>query len=237
MPLKVEDVAKLAGKTAYDEYERSLGVLVSFYSDVDGNVESVEVKIADMGIEHIPADRVKITDGKLLITPEWKYNAVKVIEALDRAYRRRRALETLAQQGDLPGDVVKSMKMKLESEIKELKRRAEDVKSEVKKRLSEIDDEMLRVARAIANLQMLYFSNEVDDKGYTQAINHLKKLRESLAAEKADAKRVLEKLEKTIEAASATPAPAKSVSPIKPPASTPSQQAPAANTVLVKIED
>lgn len=237
MPLKVEDVAKLAGKTAYDEYERSLGVLVSFYSDINGNVESVEVKIADMGVEHIPADRVKIIDGKLLITPQWKYSAVKVIEALDRAYRRRRALETLAQQEDLPGDVVKSMKMKLESEIKELKRKAEDVKSEVKKRLSEIDDEMLRVARAIANLQMLYFSNEVDDKGYTQAINHLKKLRESLAAEKADAKKVLEKLEKTIEAASATPAPAKSVASIKPSASTPSQQAPVANTVLVKIED
>lgn len=241
MPLKVEDVARLAGKVAFDEYERNIGVLVSFYSDVNGVVESIEVKVADTGVKHVPADRARIVDGKLLITPEWKYNAIKIIEALDRAYRRMRALETLSQQGDLPIDVVKSMKMKLEREIKELKRSAEEAKSEVKKRLSEIDDEMLRVARAIANLQMLYFSNEIDDKGYTQAMDHLKKLRESLAAEKSDAKRVLEKLEKTLEAASTAPTPVKaagahSTSPAKPPE--PGQhQAPTAGAVLVKIED
>ncbi|GAB6147988.1 CdvA-like protein [Stetteria hydrogenophila] len=244
MPLKVEDIARLAGKHAFDEYDRNLGVLVSFYSDVDGNVEAVEIKVADKGVEHVAADRVKITDGKLVVTPIWKYDAVKVIEALDRAYRRRRALETLSQQGDLPGDVIKPMRLKLESQIKELRRRAEEVKREVQRRISEIDDELLRVARAIANLQMLYFSNEIEDKGYTQAIDQLRKLRESLSAEKADAKKVLEKLEKTMEAATVQAPAAKHV-PAHTPATTPPStstsahgvKAPGADKVIVKVED
>ena len=199
MTLKVEGVAPLVGLEVEDSYGRSLGILVSIASDVDGRVKAVEVKVADRGIETIPGDRLVLKDGKLIAIPDWKYEALKTIEALDRAYRRRRALETMVSS-DIPGEVVEELKRGLSEEIKSLKIRAEEVKRMIKDRIAAIEDESIQVARAIVNIQVLYFSGEVGEKSYTQSINHLRKLREKLLEEKNDAKRTLERLEKTLEA-------------------------------------
>lgn len=202
MTLKLDAIAGSVGGKVEDEYGRQIGTLVSVYSNVDGTVQAIEVKIVDRGIEKIPGDRVKIQDGRILVVPEWKYEALKAIESLDRAYRRRKAIESIASQSDIPGDVLDAMRRKLGEEIKRLKVEADKAKRRVKDRIAEIEDELLHVASAIANLQMLYFSGEVWERGYTQGMSHLRKLRESLTSEKEDAKKTLDKLEKTIEIAS-----------------------------------
>ncbi len=199
MALKIEGLALLIGSEVEDSYGRSLGTLVSVMSDVNGDVKSIEVKIADRGLETIQGDRIILKDGKLTIIPDWKYEALKVIEALDRAYRRRRALETMTSS-DIPGDVVEGLKRSLNEEIKNLKIKAEEVKRMIKDRIATIEDESIQVARAIVSIQVLYFSGEVSEKNYTQSINHLRKLREKLIEEKNDAKKTLDKLEKTVEA-------------------------------------
>lgn len=199
MALRIEALAPLIGSDVEDSYGRSLGTLVSIMSDVNGEVRSVDVKIADRGLEAIPGDRILLKDGKLVVIPDWKYEALKVIEALDRAYRRRRALETMAAS-DIPADVVEELKKSLSEEIKSLKVRAEEVKRMIKDRIAAIEDESVQVARAIVGIQVLYFSGEVGEKNYTHSINHLRKLREKLIEEKNDAKNTLDKLEKTVEA-------------------------------------
>jgi len=229
MQVTVELISKFTGRDVEDEYGRNLGVLVSFYSDVEGIVEAIEVKLADRGIERVEADRVKVVDGKVIIVPEWKHKAVKVIEALDRAYRRRKAIETIEAE-DLPSEVVGTFKFRLAEEIKKLKREAEEAKAIIKRRIDEISDESLHVARAIASLKMLYFSGEISEASYTQSINHLRRLRDALTKEREDAKRVLDKLEKTIQAATtgagsvkkeAREAPQQpQASPVKPPSAT-----------------
>lgn len=202
MALRVDRFFNLTGTEVRDDYDRSIGVIVSFISSVEGEVRAIEVKIADRGVERIPGERVKLVEGKLVVTPEWKYEALKVIDALERAYKRRKAIESIAAQSDIPSEIVDSMRRSLSEEIKRLKFRAEEVKRMVRSRISEIEDETLHVASAIANLQMLYFSGEISDKSYTSGMNHLKKLKESLAREKQDAKFILDRLEKTFEAAS-----------------------------------
>lgn len=201
--IKVEEVAKFAGKEVQDEYGRVLGWLVSFQSNVDGTVEYIDVKIADTSIERIGAERVKVNEDKLMVIPEWKHFSLKVIEALDRAYRRKRALETLSSQNDIPGDVIDIIKKKVAEEIKKLKLDAQEATKMIKERVRQLEDENLKLAGSIANLQILYFSGELDDKGYTQSINHLRRLKEAALQEKADAKRVQDRLEKTLEAATA----------------------------------
>ncbi len=202
MALRVDRFFNITGSTVIDDYDRNVGVIVSFISSVDGEIKAIEVKITDRGVERIPGERVKLQEGKLVVTPEWKYEALKVIDALERAYKRRKALESIVTQSDIPSEIVDSMRRSLSEEIKKLKIKAEEAKKMVKARINEIENEMLHVASAIANLQMLYFSGEISDKSYTSGMNHLRKLKESLAKEKQDAKHILDKLEKTFEAAS-----------------------------------
>ncbi|GBF09600.1 hypothetical protein apy_13250 [Aeropyrum pernix] len=212
MAIKVDTFYGVIGSEVRDEYERVVGTLVSFSSNVDGEIQSIELKIVDRSIERIPGDRVKIVDGKIVVVPEWKYEATRVIEALERAYKRRRAVENIAKQSSIPSSIVENMKRQLTEEIKRLKIKAEEAKTRIKERIAEIDDEMLHIAGATANLQMLYFSGEISDRSYTNGMNHLRKLNDSLEREKSDAKKVLDKLEKTYEAATnvlEAPAPSK----------------------------
>ncbi len=200
MAPRLEEISRNVGGDVFDEYGRVIGVLVSFSSNVDGLVEYVEVKITDRGIERIEGDRIKVKDGKVVAVPVWKHEATKLIEALDRAYRRRKALENISGN-ELPADVVEKLRKKLDDEIKKLKIEAEEAKKKIKERIDQIDDESLHVASAIALLQMTYFAGEVTERNYTRGMNHLRKLKNSLSDEKEDAKKVLDKLEKTIEAA------------------------------------
>jgi predicted nucleic acid-binding Zn-ribbon protein len=199
--IKVDSISFYAGKEVVDEYGRSLGWLVSIHSDVEGYVNYIDVKIVDRNIERVEAERIKVKDGKLIIIPKWKHFSMRVIESLDRAYRRRRALETIAQNNEIPSEVIESMRKKLLEEIKRLKVKAEEARGLLKARIRELEDEALKVASSIASLQVLYFAGEIDDKGYTQSINHLRRLREAIMEEKSDAKKVLDRLEKTLEAA------------------------------------
>jgi len=214
LELKVEYISNIVGEEIQDEYGRSMGFLVSITGDVDGFVKQVEIKVADRKVERIPVERLRVKDGKLLIVPQWKYEAIKVIESLDRAYRRRKAVESVLSQGDIPGEVIETMKRRLTEEIKRLRVKAEEVKSIIRSRINEIDDEALRLSSAIANLQVLYFSGEVGEKGYTHGMNQLRKLKSILEEEKSDAKKVLDRLEKILEIARA---PEKYIKPVRQP--------------------
>jgi hypothetical protein len=235
MPITSEVIARFIGREVQDEYGRSLGFLVSFYSSVDGSVEAFEVKVADKAIEKVEAERAKVADGKLVVIPEWKHKAVKVIEALDRAYKRRKAIESLESE-DIPSEVISSFKIKLADEIKRLKAEAEEARRVIKKRLDEIEDESLHVARALTSLKMLYFSGEISESGYTQSVNHLRRLRDALSREKSDAKKVLDKLEKTIQAATSEAQAKKETAhaPAKPSIPAPSQ---APGAIVVHVEE
>lgn len=230
MVLRIEGLAPLIGSEVEDSYGRSLGTLVSIMSDVNGEVKTIEVKIVDRGLETIAAERVILKDGRLLAIPDWKYEALKVIEALDRAYRRRRALEAMSAS-DIPGDVVEDLKRGLSEEIKSLKMKAEEVKRIIKDRIAAIDDESIQVSRAIVSIQVLYLSGEVNEKNYTQSINHLRKLREKLIEEKNDAKKTLDKLEKTVEAIIAPQEPKRQEEKKQ------VQQAPPQAPITVKVEE
>ncbi|MFN4046582.1 MAG: CdvA-like protein [Acidilobaceae archaeon] len=240
LSLRVEVVSQLVGQEVEDSYGRVLGILVSFNSDVNGNVRSIEIKVADKGLDSVEGDRLQVTDGKLTIIPEWKYEALKVIEALDRAYRRRRALETLTSGSDIPAEIVENLKRVLNEEIKNLKIRAEKVGRMIKDRLATIEDESLHISKAIVDIQTLYFSGEVGEKSYTQSMNHLKKLREKLIEEKNDAKKTLDKLEKTVEATITQQPPQKPIvqqeqKPQPQPQKQDTQQTPV--PVVVKVEE
>ncbi|AFZ70509.1 hypothetical protein Calag_0766 [Caldisphaera lagunensis DSM 15908] len=197
--LKIDEISRYTGDDINDEYGRILGTIISVQSSVDGRVESVTIKVADRYLETIEGERIKIHDGKLVVIPNWKFEASRIIENLDRAYKRRKALDTISGQNDLPSSVVEPMKRRLEEEIKALRIKADEVKKIINGRVGEIEDEELKVAKAIATIEISYFSGEVGEKGYTQSMNHLRKLKESISEEKRNAKEYLEKLDKTIQ--------------------------------------
>ncbi len=196
MALRIEDVAGYLGLELHDPYGRIVGTLVTFYSNVHGEVEGFEVKVSDDRIQHFEADKIRVEDNKLVVLPEWKYRALRVIEALDRALKRKKAIEKTLSQTDLPSSVIDVYLKKLNDDIKRLKDEASKAKAEIKVRINRIEDEVLHVDRALVNLQIIYLSGEVSDTAFRKSSEQLKRVKDWLLQEKNDAREVIEKIEK-----------------------------------------
>ena len=229
---RVDEASRFIGSEVVDDFGRSLGVLVAIESGVDGRITNIIVKVADKSLEVIEGERVRVFEGKLTVTPEWKYEILEVIDNLERAYKRKKAIEGISSRNELPSVVVDPIKKRLEEEIRSLRVKADEVRKLVSSRISEVETEELKVARAVASVGISYFSGEVSERGYTQSMNHLKKLQEALGEEKRAAKELLEKLEKVLQLASEGES-QKQVTPVQ------VQQAPATpqpQAVVVKVE-
>jgi hypothetical protein len=229
---RVDEASRFIGSEVVDDFGRSLGVLVAIESGVDGRITNIIVKVADKSLEVIEGERVRVFEGKLTVTPEWKYEILEVIDNLERAYKRKKAIEGISSRNELPSVVVDPIKKRLEEEIRSLRVKADEVRKLVSSRISEVETEELKVARAVASVGISYFSGEVSERGYTQSMNHLKKLQEALGEEKRAAKELLEKLEKVLQLASEVES-QKQVTPVQ------VQQAPATSqpqAVVVKVE-
>jgi hypothetical protein len=229
---RVDEASRFIGSEVVDDFGRSLGVLVAIESGVDGRITNIIVKVADKSLEVIEGERVRVFEGKLTVTPEWKYEILEVIDNLERAYKRKKAIESISSRNELPSVVVDPIKKRLEEEIRSLRIKADEVRKLVSSRISEVETEELKVARAVASVGISYFSGEVSERGYTQSMNHLKKLQEALGEEKRAAKELLEKLEKVLQLASEGES-QKQVTPVQ------VQQAPATSqpqAVVVKVE-
>ncbi len=196
MAIKVGDVSGYLGLEIHDPYGRIFGTLVTFYSNVHGEVEGFEVKVSDDKIVHIEPEKIRVEDGKLVVLPEWKYRATRVIEALDRALKRKKAIEKTLSQTDLPGSVIETYLKKLNDDIKRLKDEAAKAKTEIKVRINRIEDEVLHVDRALVNLQITYLSGEISDTAYRKSSEQLKRIKDWLLEEKSDARATIEKIEK-----------------------------------------
>ncbi|MFP3286266.1 MAG: CdvA-like protein [Acidilobus sp.] len=228
---RVDEASRFIGSEVIDDFGRSLGVLVAIESGVDGRITNIIVKVADKSLEVIEGERVRVFEGKLTVTPEWKYEILETIDNLERAYKRKKAIESIGSRNELPSVVVDPIKKRLDEEIRSLRVKADEVRKLVSSRISEVEGEELKVARAVASVGISYFSGEVSERGYTQSMNHLKKLQEALGEEKRAAKELLEKLEKVLQLASESES-QKQVTPVQ------VQQAPAAPQpqVVVKVE-
>jgi len=229
---RVDEASRFIGSEVVDDFGRSLGVLVAIESGVDGRITNIIVKVADKSLEVIEGERVRVFEGKLTVTPEWKYEILEVIDNLERAYKRKKAIEGIGSRNELPSVVVDPIKKRLDGEIRSLRVKADEVRKLVSSRISEVETEELKVARAVASVGISYFSGEVSERGYTQSMNHLKKLQEALGEEKRAAKELLEKLEKVLQLASEGES-QKQVTPVQ------VQQAPATSqpqAVVVKVE-
>jgi len=194
-PLLVESVQSLIGETVYDPYGRILGSLVSFESDVDGSVQTIVVENAYKDIVFIPSEAVEITDGRIIVWPEWRVIANRLIASYQRALKRLKGLEEMYSRGEVPGAVYHELRKRLSNSLDKLKEEAKKLRTLITERMHDIEDENLKLDRAIANLKVSYLAGEISEKAYKIAIERLRSAKDSNARETEDLKTIKARIE------------------------------------------
>ena len=194
--MEISFVEQFVGSHVRDPFGRVVGTLVSVYSNVDGEVEAIELALGGNTFTTIPAERLMKKDDKLVIMPEWMSEARSVYRKLDTAMRRLKALETMMKNGDFNPDIVAEARKKVEQQMGKLKGKLGEVKKMIKDRLNELEDQVLQMDKALVNLQMSYIAGEISERRYQQAASAIRQQKEIAMEEKKALKEWIEKLER-----------------------------------------
>jgi gas vesicle protein len=186
MSVTIDQVEKFIGQYVKEEYGRTVGKVLTAFTDITGEVEAIEVAVNDSTLEKIGSERIKLTPDGLVIVPEWKVKALSAENKLDRVRKRLRAIEELYRKGSIPVHAYEDMKRKLESGFDKVKGEVKEVKESLKRRANDLEYQITRLERDISNLMMLYMSNEVSEVSYKAAIDYLKDARSRCIEEKKD---------------------------------------------------
>jgi len=192
----VDMLDKYVGQKVKDPYGRVLGTLASLYSEVDGTVKAVEIVFGEAYFKTVEIGRIVVNNGEITIIPEWKYASSRVIEKLERARKRAKALEELYSKGEIPKHAYDEFKSKLNKDMDSLKEEAKVAKDLIRKRINEIEDQVVEIEKALTSLKMSYIAGEIGERGYKQAADILRSHRDRNIDEKNDAKKVLDLIQK-----------------------------------------
>lgn len=196
MSLTVEKIERHVGQSIKDPYGRFSGVIVGFYSEVDGSVTHVEVESPEGKFLKYPAEQLVFEGEQVTLTPNWKAESIDVKKKLDLAKRRAVALDELYSKGEIASHAYDQFKRKLEAEITRLKDELREVKRKLNEKLSELEQQIIELERASAALKMSYLSGEISEKTYKHAIELIKRGLDRCVAEKKDVDTELKELEK-----------------------------------------
>ncbi|ALU12216.1 hypothetical protein EYM_01520 [Ignicoccus islandicus DSM 13165] len=194
--MEITLVEKYVGEPVKDPFGRIVGTLVSVYSNVDGEVEAVELAVGGNKFTRIPSERLSKKGEEVVVLPEWMAEAKSIYRKMDTAIRRIKALETMMSNSEVNKDIVIEMKKKMEQQLQSLKGKLGDVKKMLRERIGELEDQILEMDRALINLQMSYMAGEISDKRYQQAASAIRHQKEMAYEEKKSVKEWIEKLEK-----------------------------------------
>lgn len=204
MSVTIDQVEKFMGQNVKDEYGRVVGKVLTAFSDVSGEIDSIEVAVNDFTLERISAERIKLTPDGLIIVADWKVKAIKTENKLDRVRKRIRAVEELYRKGSIPGHAYEEIKRKLEAQFKAVKDEVKKVKDLLRKRANDLEDQIIRLEKDISNLLVLYMSNEVSESSYKAAIDYLREAKARCVDEKKDVEKHVDLITKLESEASDT---------------------------------
>jgi len=195
MSISIETIGKFIGQKIKDIYGREFGYLIHVFTEVDGTITGIEVAKGSSFITIEPS-RVKLDgDNGIVILPEWRSEALRILNLMDKIRKRQKALEELYGRQEIPKSTYDEMRRKLDSEMLKLKDEQVKLKNKLKSRLSEIEEQLTEIDKVIVAMKMSYISGEIPDSAYKSSIEILKQAKESFIMERDDIKKTLDKID------------------------------------------
>lgn len=193
--IKVEEVEKYLGKPVSDPYGRRIGHVIGFYGNSDGDVTSLEVSFGDYEFREIGVDRFELSNGDIILVPDWEHEAKLIENRLERLRKRMISLNELYARKEVPKHAYEKFKKDVESELIKTKEGARNAREVLKKRLNALEDAIVELEKALTSLKMSYIAGETSEKAYKAAADQIRKYLDLTQQEKESVKKHLERLE------------------------------------------
>jgi len=201
MGVTMDVVAPVIGQTLTDPYGRKIGVLVSAYSDIEGNVTSIEIMINDSQYETLPAERLEQTVEGLKVLPQWLVEAKKLERKLDILKKRLKAMEELYKKGQIPAHAYRELKERYTKEVEKIRVDSKNLRDVLRKRIYELENFIIHIEKAMTHLMVNYTAGEIPESGFKISADLMRFARQAAIEEKKDVEKhtgLIEKLEQEL---------------------------------------
>jgi len=194
MSISSEILTKAIGHKIKDLYGRDFGFVIHVYTEIDGTVTGVEVSQGNK-FSTIEPSMLKMEGDSLIVLPDWKAEALRLLTLIEKIRKRQKALEELFNKQEIPKSSYDDMKRKLDSELLKLREDQSKLKAKLKTRLNDIEDQLAQLDKASISLKMSYIASEIPEGSYKGSIEILRQAKDSYTLERDDIKKTLDKLD------------------------------------------
>ena len=194
MAISVDVLTKFVGQKIKDIYGREVGSIVHVYTEIDGTITGIEISYGNSFVTVNP-ESVKLDGDNIVLLPDWKTDAIKILSYMDKIRRRQKALEELYSKQEITKSMYDDMKRKLDAELLKAKEEQARLKNKLKNRLNEIEDQLAKIDKVTISLKMSYIAGEIPEIAYKNSMEVLRQAKESYTLERDDIKKTLDKLD------------------------------------------
>ncbi len=194
MSISSEVLTKAIGHKIKDIYGRDFGFIIHVYTEIDGSVTGIEISQGTK-FSTIEPGMLKADGDSIVILPDWKAEALRLLNLIEKIRKRQKALEELFNKQEIPKSSYDDMKRKLDSELLKLREDQTKLRAKLKSRLNEIEDQLAQLDKATISLKMSYIASEIPEGSYKSSIEVLRQAKDSYTAERDDIKKTLDRLD------------------------------------------
>lgn len=184
MTLRTQDVKGFLGKAIVDPHQRSIGKIVSMYTNIRNEVTSIEMETANGDFVNCPSSQLVIEGNALVYMHGWEIEAEELKTELELTSKRVKALDELYRSGDIEKDIYEELKKEHGSSIEKL----DDVRKKLIQNLSErktkLHDQIRELETSLANNKMQHASAELGDEDYRVMCDSIRSGLKRLLSEK-----------------------------------------------------
>jgi CdvA-like coiled-coil domain len=191
MFMRAEALEKLVNRPVKDTYGRYVGFVVGFSVDTAGDLKSVGVDQGDGEFTEYSSDRVVSTAEGFVVIPAWKVECDSIGKDIEGVKRRAKALQELAREGEIPGNMYDEMMGKYSEEAAKIQESYKSMTEQMVVRIGELEGQRESLDRFLVNLKVQFRAGEIDEAAYKVASESCKAMSQRNAQEREDLARML----------------------------------------------
>jgi hypothetical protein len=191
MLMRAEALEKLVNRPVKDTYGRYVGFVVGFSVDTSGDLKSVGVDQGNGEFNEYSSDRVVSTAEGFVVIPAWKVECDSIGKDIEGVKRRAKALQELAREGEIPGNMYDEMMGKYSEEAAKIQESYKSMTEQMVVRIGELEGQRESLDRFLVNLKVQFRAGEIDEAAYKVAGESCKSMSQRNSQEREDIARML----------------------------------------------
>lgn len=191
MFMRAEAMEKLVNRPVKDTYGRYVGFVVGFSVDTSGELRSIGVDTGNGVFSEYPCKRLVSAPDGFVVIPTWKVDSESLGKEIDGVKRRAKALQELAEEGEVPRALFDEMRGKYTEEAERIQESYKTLGEEMLVRTQELDLQKESLDRFLVNVKVQFRAGEIDEGAYKVASECCQAMEERNAQERDDLGRML----------------------------------------------